>query len=56
MASESHAELEKARASHAATMARLKGATGREAEQEITRSARALMVAHRTAAVEAVRG
>jgi hypothetical protein len=56
MVSDKQAELEKAQASHAATMARLKGATGREAEQEITRSARALMVAHRSAAIEEVRG
>jgi hypothetical protein len=56
MGSELQAELDKARASHTATMARLKGQSGREAEQEITRSARALMVAHRSAAIEAVRG
>lgn len=45
------AELERARADHAATMARLKGKTGREAEDELLRSVRRLRLAHREAAV-----
>ena len=48
--------LDQARANHAATMARLKGATGREAAEEITHSARALSRAHRDAEVNEMRG
>lgn len=44
------ADLARARAEHAATMERLKGQTGRQAEQEIIKSTAALRRAHREAA------